>query len=147
MSTSSIRSQRHGQGSTTGAGLKQIYLTSIRPILEYAGPVWGGLTKGLSEKVLCKKLCCGITGTPSSPPSPSERRDEATPRVLSDVLKESSSPPHGFPPAASTSTYSLRRRRECVAPVSRTKRREDCFINDLFIFRGFVLNFMLLLTM
>lgn len=51
--SSRICSQRHGQGSFTSVlpcdVLKQVSLTSIRPILESASPVWWRLTKGLSE--------------------------------------------------------------------------------------------------
>lgn len=60
--------------------LKLIYLSFICPILKYARPVWGGLTKGLSKELeRVHERCCRTIGSPSSSLSSlSERRDEAT---------------------------------------------------------------------
>ncbi len=110
--------------------LVQVYLTFIRPVLEYASPVWGGLPKGLSEELeRIQKRCCRIIGIPTSTlPALSERREEATIRTLTKILKDSSSPLHCFLPMAPTPTYSLRRHKTFVVTRSKTKRHELSFI-------------------
>ncbi|XP_035690107.1 probable E3 ubiquitin-protein ligase HECTD4, partial [Branchiostoma floridae] len=77
---------------------QKIYLTFIRPLLEYASPVWGGLPKHLSDKLeAMQRRCLRIIGIPSdSLPSLSDRRDAATLKTLQDILRDSSSPLREF---------------------------------------------------
>ncbi len=121
----------------------QVYLTFIRPVLEYASPVWGGLPKGLSEELdRIQKRCCRIIGIPTSTlPALSERREEATIRTLTKILKDSSSPLHCFLPTAPTPTYSLRRHKTFVVPRSKTKRHELSFIPQLFFISAIFYSF------
>lgn len=79
-----------------GLVLMQVYLTFIRPVLEYANPVWGRLLKGLFEKLeRIQKRCCQIIGIPTSTfPTLSERREEAIIHTLTKILNDSISPLH-----------------------------------------------------
>ncbi len=106
--------------------LKQIHLTFICPVRDYASPVWWGLTKGLSEELeRVQKRCCRIIGIPSSSlPSMSDRRDEATLSTLTNILKDSSSPLQSFLLVVSEATHSPRRRRKCTVSMSRSRRHE-----------------------
>lgn len=110
--------------------LVQIYLTFIRPVLEYASPIWSGLPKCLSEELeRIQKRCCRIIGIPTSTfPTLSERRDEATIRTFTKILRDSSSPLHCFLPLAPTPTYSLRQHKTFAVCRSKTKRHELSFI-------------------
>ncbi|KAI8488153.1 hypothetical protein Bbelb_340020, partial [Branchiostoma belcheri] len=64
--------------------LTQIYVSFIRPILEYASPVWGGLPKRLAYTLEgVQRRCCRIMGiSPNSLPTLASRRDQATLRVF-----------------------------------------------------------------
>ena len=109
--------------------LLQIYLTFIRPLLEYASPVWGGLPKHLSDKLeAMQRRCLRIIGIPSdSLPSLSDRRDAATLKTLQDILRDSSSPLREFFTSPQDSSYSLRREARYRASRSKTKRHEMSF--------------------
>ncbi|KAI8482474.1 hypothetical protein Bbelb_397940 [Branchiostoma belcheri] len=70
--------------------LTQIYLSFIRPILEYASPVWGGLPIRLTHILEgVQKRCCRIMGIPTnSLPTLASRRDQATLRVFRSILDD-----------------------------------------------------------
>ncbi len=110
--------------------LVQVYLTFIRPVLDYASPVWGGLPKdlwGVVERI--QKRCCRINRhSYFNSPALSERREEATIRTLTKILKDSSSPLHCSCLWPQHPTYSLRRHKTFVVPRSKTKRHELSFI-------------------
>ncbi|KAI8507735.1 N-acetylated-alpha-linked acidic dipeptidase 2, partial [Branchiostoma belcheri] len=91
--------------------LVQIYLTFIRPILEYASPVWGGLPKHLSDSLeSIQKRCLRIIGLPADAlPTLANRRERATLRTLESILKDSTSPLWGFITTPLASHYNLRR--------------------------------------
>ncbi|KAI8481221.1 hypothetical protein Bbelb_410240 [Branchiostoma belcheri] len=69
--------------------LMQIYLTFIRPILEYASPVWGGLPKHLSDSLeSIQKRCLRIIGLPADAlPTLANRRERATLRTIEKYPK------------------------------------------------------------
>jgi len=110
--------------------LVQIYLSFIRPILEYASPVWGGLPNRLSHMLeAVQKRCCRIIGISSdSLPTLSSRRDEATLRTFQSVLADETNPLNSFLSRKSHSGYGLRRDRQVMTTRSRTKRHELSFI-------------------
>ncbi|KAI8513296.1 hypothetical protein Bbelb_099350 [Branchiostoma belcheri] len=112
--------------------LIQIYLTFIRPLLEYASPVWGGLPKYLANMLeSVQKRCLRIIGVPTdSLPSLSSRRDAATLRTLRNTIRDSSSPLNEFiTPPQDNHCYNLRREgRYKPMTNSKTKRHELSFI-------------------
>ncbi|XP_035696835.1 uncharacterized protein LOC118430233 [Branchiostoma floridae] len=110
---------------------QKIYLTFIRPSLEYASPVWGGLPKYLSdmlEKV--QKRCLRLIGIPAdSLPSLSSRRDLATLSTLRNTLQDSSSPLNEFIAPPQNNCYNLRLEgRYRALTKSKTKRHELSFV-------------------
>ncbi|KAI8510920.1 hypothetical protein Bbelb_118360 [Branchiostoma belcheri] len=115
--------------------LIQIYLTFIRPLLEYASPVCvcggGGLPKYLSDMLeAVQHRCMRIIGIPKDAlPSLSSRRDTATLRTLQNILQDSSSPLNEFLIPPCVNRYCLRREGRFRATKSRTKRHELSFVS------------------
>ncbi len=93
----------------------QVYLPISRPVLEYASPVWGGLSKGLSEELDPIAMLSDNRTLTSTLTKLRERCEEASIRTLTKTL---------FP----TPTYSLRRHKTFVVPRSKAKRHELSFI-------------------
>ncbi|KAI8496520.1 hypothetical protein Bbelb_258190 [Branchiostoma belcheri] len=109
--------------------LTQIYLSFIRPILEYASPVWGGLPIRLTHILEgVQKRCCRIMGIPTnSLPTLASRRDQATLRVFRSILDDKDNPLNCFISCPLHSGYDLRRVRHVMTSHSRTKRHEQSF--------------------
>ncbi|KAI8508077.1 hypothetical protein Bbelb_143170 [Branchiostoma belcheri] len=109
--------------------LTQIYLSFIRPILEYASPVWGGLPIRLTHILEgVQKRCCRIMGIPTnSLPTLASRRDQATLRVFRSILDDKDNPLNCFISCPLRSGYDLRRVRHVMTSRSRTKRHEQSF--------------------
>jgi len=111
--------------------LTQIYLTFIRPILEYASPVWGGLPNHLSDSLeSVQKRCMRIIGlSVDSIPTLASRRERATLRTLEHILQDESSPLWAFLTRSADTHYGLRSRRPyCAKMISKTKRHALSFI-------------------
>ncbi|KAI8490812.1 hypothetical protein Bbelb_316050 [Branchiostoma belcheri] len=109
--------------------LTQIYVSFIRPILEYASPVWGGLPKRLAYTLEgVQRCCCRIMGiSPNSLPTLASRRDQATLRVFRSILDDKDNPLNCFISCPLHSGYDLRRVRHVMTSHSRTKRHEQSF--------------------
>ena len=75
-----------------------LYNTKIRPLLEYASPVWGGLPNYLSEEVQrVQDRSLSIVGVPRTAlPALHERRSTATKREFEKILKVESDPNYVF---------------------------------------------------
>ena len=109
--------------------LTQVYVTFIRPVLEYASPVWAGLPKHLTQELEClQRRCCRIIGIPTNSfPTLEARREEATLREFNRLLREGTSPMIQSL-SANTSRYNLRNGRTLTQPVSHTQRHQMSFL-------------------
>ena len=71
-----------------------VYCSKLRPLLEYASPVWGGLPKYLADDLQrVQDRSLGIIGLPkSSLPPLEDRRDVAAKRELEKIIKDNNHP-------------------------------------------------------
>ena len=101
------------------------YTTKIRPLLEYASPVWSGIPNYLEEeleyvqqrslKILCLKK--------DALPTLKERREKATTNELKRIQDDPSNPCNRFLSSAIKSKYDLRRKNESIPKLlSKTDR-------------------------
>ncbi|KAI8488228.1 hypothetical protein Bbelb_340770 [Branchiostoma belcheri] len=133
---SKVRPRLHYLRLSKRAGLPvdvllQIYKTFVRPVLEYASPVWGGLPRGLADELeKVQKICCRIIGIPSGQlPTLEERRREASVRELRRVMADDTHPCQQFLEPGRRTTYQLRRQTSSYKiPLSRTERHRQSFI-------------------
>ncbi|CAH1273114.1 MFGE8 [Branchiostoma lanceolatum] len=91
--------------------LLNVYVSFIRPIMEYASPVLGGLPKTLSSELeKIQKLCCKLIGIEHHKlPTLQSRRHEASVRELRRILDDPTHPCRQFLPPVVKTAYSLRR--------------------------------------
>ena len=100
-----------------------LYNTKIRPLLEYASPVWGGLPNYLSEEVQrVQDRSLSIIGVPRTALTAlHERRSTTTKWEFEKILKDESDPNNVFVKSAPKNQYNLRFRRstyiECLEPT------------------------------
>ena len=103
-----------------------IYCTKIRPLLEYASPVWGGLQKYLAEELQSiTNRCLDIIGIPiTSLPTLEDRCNLATKRELERIGDDIKHSNQIFLTEPNTSHgYNLRSKPGSVAmPKSGTQR-------------------------
>ncbi|KAI8489863.1 hypothetical protein Bbelb_324930 [Branchiostoma belcheri] len=85
--------------------LTQIYVSFIRPILEYASPVRGSLPNRLAYTLEgVQRRCCRIMGiSPNSLQTLASRRDQATLRVLLSILDDNDNPLNSLTVLSTTS--------------------------------------------
>lgn len=107
------------------------YISKIRPILEYASPVWGGLPKYLEEEIeQIQTRSMKIIGLPKNHlPTLSERRDEATKRELEKIQLDSNHPCQVFLPSPKIHKYNLRSKSNFKKIISKTNRHKSSFIS------------------
>ncbi|CAB4044592.1 Hypothetical predicted protein, partial [Paramuricea clavata] len=101
------------------------YTSKIRPILEYASPVWGGIPKYLEveiERVQQRSL--RILGLEKDTlPTLKERRDKATCNELKRIVEVPNNPCNRFLSGNKNHTYELRRTRDSTPrQLSKTHR-------------------------
>ena len=110
--------------------LTQVYVTFIRPVLEYASPVWAGLPKYLIQELEClQRRCCRIIGIPTNSfPTLETRREEATLREFNRLLREGTSPMIQSLSTNMQSRYNLRNGRTLTQPVSNTQMHQMNFL-------------------
>ena len=106
-----------------------LYNTKIRPLLEYASPVWGGLPNYLSEEVQrVQDRSLSIIGVPRTAlPALHERRSTATKREFEKILKDESDPNNVFVKSAPKNQYNLRFRRSTYIEMLGTDRHQRSF--------------------
>ena len=109
-----------------------VYCTKIRPLLEYASQVWGGLPQYLADDLQSiQNRCLDIIGiSRTSLPTLEQRRMEATKRELERTIEDTSHPNQVFisKPRISHS-YNLRSKPgPVVIPRSGTQRHANSFI-------------------
>ena len=107
------------------------YTSKIRPILEYASPVWGGIPKYLEveiERVQQRSL--RILGLEKDTlPTLKERRDKATCNELKRIVEVPNNPCNRFLSGNKNHTYELRRTRDSTPrQLSKTHRHSTSFI-------------------
>ena len=106
------------------------YLTKIRPLLEYASPIWGGIPKYLADDLQrIQNRAMGILGLDRKTLELLDvRRDNHTRKAFNDIIDSPGNPCRRFIcNVEATHTYSLRSKRVRV-PVARTNRNKDSFI-------------------
>ena len=115
----------------TGIGTT-VYCTEIRPLLEHASQVWGGLPQYLKDDLQSiQKRCLNIKGISRTSLSALEqRRMEATKRKLERTIEDISHPNQAFFSKPSISrSYNLRSKPgPVVIPSSETQRHANSFI-------------------
>ena len=103
-----------------------IYTTKIRPILEYASPVWGGLPGHLEDEIeRVQNRCLRILGLERGYlPSLSDRRNLAIKREVKRMKDEPNHPCHNILPKPIDHNYNLRKTDDSRGPTvfSRTER-------------------------
>ena len=109
-----------------------VYCTKIRPLLEYASQVWGGLPQYLADDLQSiQNRCLDIIGiSRTSLPTLEQRRMEATKRELERTIEDINHPNQVFFSKSSTSySYNLRfKSGPVVIPRSGTQRHANSFI-------------------
>ena len=107
------------------------YQSKIRPILEYASPVWAGLPNYLQHKIeRVQSRSLRILGLEKDYlPSLHERREEATSREVNRFMNDPNHPCNGILPKLNNSLYNLRNidRNRNVIFFSGTQRHKLSF--------------------
>ena len=75
-----------------------MYCSRIRPLLEYASPIWGGIPCYLEDEIeRVQKRCMRILGAPENTVEKlSVRRNTATKRELERILTDEQHPCHKY---------------------------------------------------
>ena len=109
-----------------------VYCTKIRPLLEYASQVWGGLPQYLADDLQSiQNRCLDIIGIlRASLPTLEQRRMEATKRELERTIEDINHPNQVFFSKSTTSySYNLRfKSGPVVIPGSGSQRHANSFI-------------------
>ncbi|CAB4016202.1 Hypothetical predicted protein, partial [Paramuricea clavata] len=101
------------------------YTSKIRPILEYASPVWGGIPKYLEAEIeRVQQRSLRILGLEKDTlPTLKERRDKATCNELKRIVEVPKNPCNRFLSGNKNHTYELRRTRDSTPrQLSKTHR-------------------------
>ena len=104
------------------------YTTKIRPLLEYACPIWGGIPDYLSlELQRVQDRCLKILGLPKNALETlaRRRRSNLTKTELEQMMR-SDTFKHLF--KQSDHSYNLRRKKCNQVPLSRTVRHQQSFV-------------------
>ncbi|CAB3976672.1 Hypothetical predicted protein [Paramuricea clavata] len=109
------------------------YCTKIRPLLEYAAPVWGGLPHYLVNNLeRIQRRSLRIIGLPvDTLPPLSQRRDKLTLREMEAITRDVNHPCHHLVPIAQKHDYSTRikeRGSNVGRIISRTERHKSLFM-------------------
>ena len=110
------------------------YITKIRPVLEYASPVWGGLPIYLEEDLQrVQNRCLNVIGLPRyTVESLVTRRQNLTRKELKRILESEAHPCKRFLDKPGDYGHNLRSCKTNPAhlriPVSRTVRHKQSFI-------------------
>ena len=105
-----------------------MYCSRIRPLLEYASPIWGGIPCYLEEEIeRVEKRCMRILGAPETTVEKlSVRRDTGT--KLERILSDEQHPCRKYLPVEHNKRSNLRGTRKYATPKSRTERHNSSFI-------------------
>ena len=105
------------------------FLTKIRPLLEYASPIWGGLPAYLEEDIeRVQNRCLDVIGLPRNTVDPlALRRDISTSKEFKRFMKFSEQWCRRFLEAPIDQTHELRSSTSFRVPASRTNRHKLSF--------------------
>ena len=109
------------------------YTTKIRPLLEYASPVWSGLPHYLAEELkILQKRSLRILGLPKDHLTAlADRRDLAVARELDAIRKDTKHPLHNSVSLDYKYTYTPRKDRSYKpAPYSGKERHKNSFLSQ-----------------
>ena len=106
------------------------YKTKIRPLLEYASPVWNGIPHYLEEELeRVQERSLNILGLNKyALPTLKERREKATLNELTRIQKDPSNPCNRFLSLATEYSYNLRKHQCNPKHLSKTDRHKMSFI-------------------
>ena len=122
------------QPISPGTLVLQPYITTIRPVLEYASPVWGGLPIYLEEDLQrVQNRCLNVIGLPrDTVESLVTRRQNLTRKEFKRILESEAHPCKRFLDKPVDHGHNLRSCKTNPAhlriPVSRTVRHKQSFI-------------------
>ena len=107
-----------------------VYCTKIRPLLECASPVWGGLPEYLANEIQrVQNRSLDIIGVPRDTlPALEQRRDEAAKAELQRILADKKHPNHAFIKHSRSYNFTLRSSAKLSVPVSKTTRHMNSFL-------------------
>ena len=108
------------------------YETKIRPLLEYAAPIWGGFPKYLSDEIEnIQERSMRILGLPIAKDtlvSLKERRDKLTVAEFKRIKEDASNPNNKFIPIPLDNNFNLRSFVQYKPTTSRTERHKQSFV-------------------
>ena len=106
------------------------YETKIRPLLEYAAPIWGGFPKYLSDEIEnIQERSMRILGLPKDTlVSLKERRDKLTVAEFKRIKEDASNPNNKFIPIPLDNNFNLRSFVQYKPTTSRTERHKQSFV-------------------
>ena len=104
------------------------YISKIRPVLEYAWPVWAGLPEYLQQEIerVQRRSLRILDLDREYLPSLRSRRELATIREISRIQAEPRHPCHALLPDRKEYSYELRH--DTFTVLSRTERHKQSFI-------------------
>ena len=107
------------------------YESRIRPILEYAAPIWSGLPQYLIEEIQSiQKRRMKILGTPHENfKTLEQRRADLTIKEFLKIQNDPTNPCNKFIPQPSTHEHDLRIQNHLPYVISYTKRYQQSFIS------------------
>ena len=106
------------------------YKSWIRPILEYAAPIWGGLPQYLTDEIeSIQNRCMKILGTPRNNfKTLEQRRADLTIKEFQKIQNDPTNPCNRFIQQPSTHEHDLRTHSNLPYVISYTKRHQQSFI-------------------
>ena len=107
-----------------------VYCTKIRPLLEYASPVWCGLPDYLANEIQrVQNRSLDIIDVPRDTlPALEQRRDEAAKAELQRILADKKHPSHAFIKHSRSYNFTLRSSAKLSVPISKTTRHMNSFL-------------------
>ena len=106
------------------------YESGIRPILEYAAPIWSGLPQYFIDEIeSIQNRCMKILGTPrNNSKTLEQRKADLTIKKFQKIQNDPTNPCNKFIQQPSTHEHDLRTRSYLPYVISHTKRHQQFFI-------------------
>ena len=106
------------------------YESKIRPILEYAAPIWSGLPQYLTDEIESIQIrCIKILGmSHHNYKALEQRRAELTVKELQRILNDPTNPCNKFIPQPLIHEHNLRTRKNLLHTISYAERHQQSFI-------------------
>ena len=109
---------------------QEFYQTKIKPVLEYAAPIWSGLPQYLADEIEnIQNRSINILGIPrDNLQTLQERREIITMKEFKRIQSDTTHQCNKFIPSSISHTYDLRKDSVLPQPISRTNRHQSSFI-------------------